>query len=95
MLVRRLEAAKEYLGEARVLRIEKPTLMTEDFGCFLNPGGGSFYHIGAGCLAPLHSASFLPAEEAILTAAGIHASAAEAFLRQESESREEKNAAFR
>ena len=42
-------------------------------GHFLTERPGSFYHVGAGCPLPLHSAAFLPDGEAAVTAAAIHA----------------------
>ncbi len=57
-------------------------MTTEDFGCFLLQRPGSFYHIGAGCPLPLHNAAFLPADDAVLTAAALHAAVVEQFLRE-------------
>ena len=74
------EAAKALLGADRVRRIEQPTLTTEDFGYFLDVCPGTYYHIGAGCEAPLHNTAFLPADEAIVTAAAVHAAVVERFL---------------
>lgn len=75
------EAATALLGAAHVRAIAEPTMTTEDFGCFLRERPGSFYHVGAGCALPLHSASFLPDDEAVVTAAALHAAVAETFLR--------------
>ena len=52
------EAAAGRLPNVAVL--QQPTLMTEDFGYYLSAARGCFYHIGAGCAAPLHSPHFLP-----------------------------------
>ena len=79
-LVRRAAAA--LLGAARVREIGEPTMTTEDFGCFLLRRPGSFYHVGAGCAEPLHSAAFLPDDGAVLTAAALHAAVVETFLRE-------------
>lgn len=68
------------LGEDAVCIIDTPTMTTEDFGCFLDAVPGAFYHIGAGCAAPLHSQEFLPSDDALLTAAALHAAIAYAFL---------------
>ena len=73
-------AAAAVLGEENVVRISDPTMMTEDFGCYLNEVPGSFYHIGAGCSKPLHSPEFLAADQAVLTAAAVHISVVTAFL---------------
>lgn len=75
-------AAAELLGAERVAVIEEPTMTTEDFGCFLLRRPGSFYHIGAGCALPLHSSAFLPDDEAVITAAALHAAVVETFLRE-------------
>ena len=74
------KAAAAVLGEENVIRISRPTMMTEDFGCYLNKVPGCFYHIGAGCSRPLHSPEFLPADKAVLTAAAVHAAVITAFL---------------
>lgn len=68
--------ARSVLGTEHVHRIEEPLMMTEDFGYFLQERPGAFYHIGAGCSLPLHNPGFLPNEEAIVTAAAVHAAVA-------------------
>ena len=70
------EAARTVLGVGQVHRIEEPLMMTEDFGYFLQERPGAFYHIGAGCSLPLHNPGFLPDEEAVVTAAAVHAAVA-------------------
>lgn len=75
------DAAAALLGADRVHTIAGPTMTTEDFGCFLLERPGSFYHIGAGCPLPLHSAGFLPDDAAVVTAAAVHAAVAETYLR--------------
>ena len=75
-----VRAAADLLGAANVRRIERPTMTTEDFGCFLEACPGSFYHIGAGCDRPLHSTRFLPDDGAAVVAAATHAAVIEAFL---------------
>ena len=78
-LVRR--AATALLGADRVTELTESTMTTEDFGCFIRAAGaGSFYHIGAGCAAPLHSCDFLPRPEAVTTAAAVHAAVLWEFL---------------
>ena len=74
------ETAARLLGEEHVFVLGEPTMTTEDFGYFLLERPGSFYHIGAGCPMPLHNPEFLPAEEAVLIGAALHAAVAEAFL---------------
>ena len=74
--------ARALLGPERVHEIDAPTMTTEDFGYFLEQRPGSFYHIGAGCELPLHNTGFLPTDEAVLTAAAVHAAVLEAFLEQ-------------
>ena len=76
------DAAQALLGPERVREIDAPTMTTEDFGYFLEQRPGSFYHIGAGCELPLHNTGFLPTDEAVLTAAAVHAAVLEAFLEQ-------------
>ena len=66
------EALIALLGEGRVTDILEPTMISEDFGYYEEVCPGSFYHIGAGCQLPLHSSSFLPTNEALLTAAAAH-----------------------
>ena len=74
------ETACALLGESHVMVLDAPTLMTEDFGCYLNTARGCYYHIGAGCAAPLHSPQFLPDIRAALTAAALHAAVIERAL---------------
>ena len=50
------ETAAALFGADKVTRIETPTMTSEDFGFFIDhAGAGSYYHVGAGCPAPLHS----------------------------------------
>ena len=67
------ETAVSLFGADQVCRIGQPTMTTEDFGYYLARFPGSFYHIGAGSDEPLHSPRFLPPEEALFTAARLHA----------------------
>ena len=73
-------AARTLLGAEHVRVLGAPTMTTEDFGYFLLERPGSFYHIGAGCPLPLHNPAFLPAPEAVVTAAAVHAAVLTAFL---------------
>ena len=79
------DASEALLGADRVHTIAEPTMTTEDFGYFLLARPGSFYHIGAGCPLPLHSAGFLPDDAAVVTAAAVHAAVAETYLRTQSD----------
>lgn len=75
-------------GETCVHRLPRPTLTTEDFGFYLQKCPGTFYHIGAGCGRPLHSASFLPDDDAVVTAAAAHAAVVLAALQDAARDRE-------
>lgn len=74
------EAASALLGGGRVRVLDEPTMTTEDFGFFLMERPGTFYHIGAGCPLPLHNPAFLPAPEAAVDAAAVHAAVITRFL---------------
>ena len=67
------ETAGKLFGKDFVRVIEKPTMKTEDFGCFIDAAKGAFYHIGAGCGAPLHNPEFLPVPYTIIRLAALHA----------------------
>jgi amidohydrolase len=73
-------AAQALLGPDKVLRIQEPTMTTEDFGYFIQDIPGCFYHIGVGGDAPLHNPCFLPADELLATAAALHAWVIGTFL---------------
>lgn len=66
-------AALSLFGKDRVIRIEEPTMTTEDFGYYVQETGGSFYHIGVGGEYPLHNERFLPSSEAAVIGAAMHA----------------------
>ena len=74
-------AAEALLGARQVHVLSAPTMMTEDFGFYLDSAPGCFYHIGAGCTAPLHSPQFLPDIRAAVTAAALHAAVLTQALR--------------
>ena len=79
-------AAEALLGPDRVRELAQPTMTTEDFGCFIEEAGaGCFYHVGAGCAAPLHSPDFLPEPDAPVTAAAVHAAVLWEYLKMEME----------
>ena len=66
-------AAEDLLGGENVAEISEPTLTTEDFGYLIEKAGaGCYYHVGAGCAAPLHAADFLPQPRAVAVAAALH-----------------------
>ena len=67
------ERAEALFGKEQVRVLSAPTMTTEDFGCFIDAAKGSFYHIGAGCTAPLHSARFLPVPDTIIRLSALHA----------------------
>lgn len=65
--------AETLFGTDLVQVIEQPTMISEDFGYFIDAAKGSFYHIGAGCSVPLHSPNFLPVPYTIIRLAALHA----------------------
>ena len=67
------ESAVQVLGQDHVVRIQEPTMTTEDFGYFIDACCGCFCSIGAGCTEPLHSPYFLPDSKAALFAAAVYA----------------------
>ncbi|MBQ7561686.1 MAG: amidohydrolase [Synergistaceae bacterium] len=64
--------SRETLGSEHVKIIDTPTMISEDFGCYIMAKTGCFYHIGAESEYPLHSDKFLPKDDAIITASAIH-----------------------
>lgn len=71
------KAAQGLLGSDHVVRSEQPLMTTEDFGALIDGcGAGSFYHVGVGGEEPLHSARFLPSDDATPLAAALHAAVA-------------------
>ena len=76
------KAAISAFGKDRVVRINTPTMTTEDFGFYQRRIPGSFYHIGAGCSYPLHSPRFLPTDTALFTAAETHAAVVMELLKE-------------
>ena len=67
------ESAVQVLGRDNVVRIQEPTMTTEDFGYFIDACSGCFCSIGAGCTEPLHSSRFLPDSKAAVYAAAVYA----------------------
>ena len=81
-------AVKQVLGEESLVTYREPTMLTEDFGYFIQEVPGSFYHIGVrnpdiGAIHPLHSGKFLVDEDAIVNGAAVHAQIAMSFLEGE------------
>ena len=79
------ETAEALFGAENVRILEKPTMTTEDFGCFIDAAKGSFFHIGAGCTAPLHNPKFLPEPLTIIRLAALHADIIEQYLTKKAE----------
>lgn len=76
------KTAEALFGVENVRVLERPTMTTEDFGCFIDAAKGSFFHIGAGCTAPLHNPKFLPEPLTIIRLAALHADIIEQYLRK-------------
>lgn len=74
------QTAIAQFGADSVCRIDEPTMISEDFGCFIDEAPGSFYHIGVGCDKPLHNESFLPQEDVVIKLAEMHAAVVRAYL---------------
>lgn len=66
-------SAEELFGVDHVKVYAEPLVTTEDFGYFLQNAPGSFYHIGVGKSAPMHSGGFMPDEAALTVASALHA----------------------
>ena len=76
------KTARNLLGDEHVSLIKEPKMISEDFGYYIDEAKGSFYHIGAESPYPLHSDHFLPREEALPTAAALHAAVAWNYLQK-------------
>lgn len=74
------QTAEALFGSENVVVLDKPTMTTEDFGYFIDAAKGSFFHIGAGCSAPLHNPQFLPEPLTIIRLATLHADIIENYL---------------
>lgn len=74
-------SAREVLGDRFVIVLDEPTMVTEDFGCFVDATSGCFCHIGAGCSLPLHSPLFFPGIEAAVTASAVYAKTLDNYLK--------------
>lgn len=69
------------LGAKHVVRIEEPTMLSEDFGCYIDASLGSFYHLGVGGDYSLHSANFLAPKDSPILGAAVHAQVISEYLR--------------
>ncbi len=67
------KAGELLLGEENVVEVTEPTMGAEDFAFYLKKIPGSFYRLGVGPCAPLHSARFAPSEEVLKTGIGLNA----------------------
>lgn len=74
------KTAEALFGPENVRVLSQPIMTTEDFGCFIDAAKGSFFHIGAGCTAPLHNPKFLPEPLTIIRLAALHADIIEQYL---------------
>ena len=74
------QTAEALFGKENVRVLGTPTMTTEDFGYFIDAAKGSFFHIGAGCTAPLHNPKFLPEPLTIIKLAALHADIIERYL---------------
>ncbi len=73
--------AEALFGAENVRVLDRPTMTTEDFGYFIDAAKGSFFHIGAGCTAPLHNPKFLPEPLTIIRLTALHADIIGQYLR--------------
>ena len=73
--------AEALFGIENVRILSEPIMTTEDFGCFIDVAKGSFFHIGAGCAAPLHNPKFLPEPLTIIRLAALHADIIEQYFK--------------
>lgn len=79
------KTAEELLGEDHTVRMEKPTMGSEDFGLFLDHAPGCFYAMGVrnpqkGITAPGHNNRFDVDEETLPVLAALHAAIAYNYL---------------
>jgi len=69
-LVRR--SVEQVLGAEYAVE-DHASMVSEDFGCFLQQRPGCFYHVGVGGPAGLHSPHFCPEEWPLANTAAVHA----------------------
>ena len=74
-------SARQVLGDDNVVVLDQPTMVTEDFGFFVDKCTGSFCHVGAGCTESLHSPLFIPDIMAAVTAAAVYACTLDNYLK--------------
>ncbi len=74
-------SAREAIGDENVKILDEPTMVTEDFGFFVDVCGGCFCHVGAGCELSLHSNRFLPKIGAAVTASAVYAQTVDNYLK--------------
>lgn len=67
------QTVRALLGPDHTAVIDAPVMTTEDFGYFLQARPGTFYHVGVGGDAPLHSPRFLPPDSLLPLASATHA----------------------
>lgn len=65
-------SALSLLDPSCVHEILDPSMVSEDFGVFIDAAKGSFYHLGAGHPSPLHSDDFLPDDMSYVYGAALH-----------------------
>ncbi|MBE5773009.1 MAG: amidohydrolase [Clostridiales bacterium] len=79
-------AVTSILGTECIRIADMPTMVTEDFGHFLNAAPGSFYEIGVAAPGypyfPLHNAHLAPDESALENLIAAHCACAIAFLNE-------------
>ena len=66
------QAVETVLGPEYAVE-DHASMVSEDFGCFIQDLPGCFYHIGVGGPAGLHSPHFCPEEWPLANAAAVHA----------------------
>ena len=76
------KSARQVLGDDNVVVLDQPTMVTEDFGFFVDECTGSFCHVGAGCTESLHSPLFIPDIKAAVTAAAVYACTLDNYLKK-------------
>ena len=64
--------AESLFGKEKVVVLENPGMVSEDFGYYQQRARGSFYHIGCGSENVLHSELFCPDERVLKTMVAMH-----------------------
>ncbi len=78
-----LQTAKELLGEAQIIELSSPVMITEDFSCFLNKVPGCFFLVGNGEInSALHTSSYNFQDSIIPIAGSVLIKSAMNFLNQ-------------